>query len=281
MCNMNVISACRGRKVEETNRAACLPWPEKEYVCNPQGLHEEIADFYQYMKPWETEKNIRSQIVEPVMRIVVNRWPDVVVWYFGSAPLELCPPTSDLDLMMYGEWKGSPLLAVAEQLRTADIALNDSFVVLDKVRVPIVKFTDRQTLVKLEIAFNERVPCDIQKLYQIFMAWYPQLPVLLLIIKQLLTVPELNKTCSGGMSYFILVHLLVSFFHHQGKDIHQKTSIIKGKTKNTKSSKLIYIQNWYNTQLWNKHEYHYEGTSVTRHRRCDLSTKKMKGHQTS
>ena len=277
MCDMNVISACRGRKVEETSRAACLPWPEKEYVRNPQGLHEEIANFYQYMKPWESEKNIRSQILEPVTRIVVNRWPDVVVWYFGSASLELCLPTSDLDLMMYEEWKGSPLFAVAEELRNGDIALDDSFVVLDRIRVPIVKFTDRQTLVKVEITFNGRVACDIQKLYQIFMAWYPQLLVLLLIIKQLLTVPELNKKNSGGMSSFILVHLLVSFFHCQGKGIHQKTSIIKGKTKNTKSSQLIYrtgITLNFGTSM-------NEGTSVTRHRRWDLSTKKTKGHQTS
>ena len=108
--------------------------------------------------------------------------------------------------------------------------------------IPIVKFTDRQTLVKVEIAFNERVACDIQKLYQIFMAWYPQLPVLLLIIKQLLTVQELNKTYPGGMSSFILIHLLVSFFQNH---LHPYPT-----------------------------EYHYEGTSVTRHRRCDLSTKK-------
>ena len=53
---------------------------------------------------------------------------------------------------------------------------------------------------------------------------------------------------------------------------------MKEKTKNTKSSQLIYRTGIYSTQVWDKHEYHDKGTSVTRHR-CDWITKK--GHKTS
>ena len=49
-------------------------------------------------------------------------------------------------------------------------------------------------------------------------------------------------------------------------------NIIKKWTNNTRNSQLTYIQDWYDIELWDKHEYHYEGTNITRHK-CELSTK--------
>ena len=80
------------------------------------------------------------------------------------------------------------MFAVAEELRNTHIAVDDSVTVHDKAVVPIIKFTDKRTQVKVvEVSFNEKVACLIQESYQTFIKRYPQLPVLLLIIKQLLT----------------------------------------------------------------------------------------------
>ena len=49
-------------------------------------------------------------------------------------------------------------------------------------------------------------------------------------------------------------------------------NIIMEPIKNAKKGPA-YIKDFYNTQLYARYEYHYEETSVTRHRMCELCTK--------
>ena len=211
----------RRKRLSGVNTATCIPWRKKEYTCNPQGLHKEILDFYEYIKPRKSEELMRMEVVERVRRIVVKKWPNVTVQAFGSVPLDLYVPTSDVDIMLLGEWQKPPLFSFEEEFRKANIASEDSLLVLDKAPVPIIKFTDRETEVKVDIAFNQMHGIRCVELVSEFKTQYPQLPILLLVIKQFLTQRQLNEVFYGGINSYSLVLMLVSFFqHHPRRDVN-------------------------------------------------------------
>lgn len=46
------------------------PWRTKEYTCDPPGLHEEVCDFYEYMKPRPSEIQMRGEVILRTMSII-------------------------------------------------------------------------------------------------------------------------------------------------------------------------------------------------------------------
>ena len=73
---------------------------------------------------------------------------------FGSVMTGLFLPTSDIDLVVIGHWDKPPIFTLEEELKKADIAVKDTINPIDKTTVPIIKFTDKQTEVKVDICFN-------------------------------------------------------------------------------------------------------------------------------
>lgn len=214
------------RRLSGENTATCTPWRKKAYSCNAQGLHEEIKDFYEYMKPRQSDKIMRMAVVERVRRIIVKKWPDVTVEAFGSFPTELYLPTSDIDIMVFGSWTKLPLFSFEEEFRREDIACEDSLLVLDKAPVPIIKFIDKETEVKVDIAFNQEHGIRCVRLINDYKSSYPQLPMLLLVIKQFLTQRQLNEVFYGGINSYSLVLMLVSFFQrHPRSDVTKSANL--------------------------------------------------------
>ena len=81
------------------------PWKTKEYTRDIIGLHEEINDFYSFVKPRPQEILFRHEVVDRVRNIVLQVWPGAKVQLFGSVKTELFLPTSDIDIVVYGEWQ--------------------------------------------------------------------------------------------------------------------------------------------------------------------------------
>ena len=44
-------------------------------------LHEEIIDFYDFLKPTREEHEMRSHVIKSVRDVVVDMWPKVKVKY--------------------------------------------------------------------------------------------------------------------------------------------------------------------------------------------------------
>ena len=131
------------------------PWRRRHYYApHVLGLHEEILDFYEYIKPYEEEEFMRNQVVERIRAVVHRLWPEAKVEIFGSFATKLYLPTSDIDLMIMGKWESPPLHTLKSELVSADVADADSVTVLDKASVPIVKVVDRETGVRVDISFN-------------------------------------------------------------------------------------------------------------------------------
>lgn len=131
------------------------PWVKQIYTNPPVlALHEEINDFYEFIKPIEEEEFMRNRVVSRIEEIVLRLWPNAKVEIFGSFATKLYLPTSDIDLMIMGKWDTMPLHTLKNELIKADVANEDDIKVLDKASVPIVKVIDKETEVRVDISFN-------------------------------------------------------------------------------------------------------------------------------
>jgi DNA polymerase sigma len=189
----------------------CTPWRTKEYNCDPVGLHEEIEDFFKYMTPRPSEFRMRLEVADRISQILRRKWPQADVHMFGSVMTGLFLPTSDIDLVVIGHWDKTPIFTLEEELKKADIAVKDTINPIDKTTVPVIKFTDKQTEVKVDICFNRVSGMDGVKIIVDFMNQFPILPKLVLVLKQFLAQRNLHEVFHGGISSYALVLLVVSF----------------------------------------------------------------------
>lgn len=189
-------------------------WKLREYEFNSVGLHEEILDFCKYISPRPSEEAMRNEVVQRVRSVIQNKWPEAKVEVFGSFNTGLYLPTSDIDIVVLGSWPVLPLFCVECELRKAEIIVPGSLMVLDKTSVPIVKFTDKWTEVKVDISFNMQTGLLSAKKIKTFLKQYPLLDKLVMIIKQFLYQRNLNEVYTGGIGSYSLILLIVSFLQH-------------------------------------------------------------------
>lgn len=78
-------------------------------------------------------------------------------------------------------------------------------------QVPIVKFTDRISDVKVDISFNMSNGVRSAELIKEFCLQFPVLPKLVLVLKQFLLQRDLNEVFYGGISSYSLILMCISF----------------------------------------------------------------------
>jgi DNA polymerase sigma len=79
------------------------PWITKQSL-NSQGLlklHYEIFEFYEYIKPGETETNRMTETYFLFKEMIEKKWPTWNVKLFGSFPIDLHLKDSDIDLVVF------------------------------------------------------------------------------------------------------------------------------------------------------------------------------------
>ncbi|TRY90875.1 hypothetical protein DNTS_021951 [Danionella cerebrum] len=199
---------------------ACTPWKSENYADGIVGLHEEIKDFYDYISPRPEEEQMRREVVDRIQRVIKDLWPNAEVQVFGSFSTGLYLPTSDIDLVVFGNWETLPLWTLEEALRQRKVADENSIKVLDKATVPIIKLTDSYTEVKVDISFNVQNGVKAANLIKDFKRQYPVLPYLVLVLKQFLLQRELNEVFTGGIGSYSLFLMAVSFLQmHFREDV--------------------------------------------------------------
>lgn len=62
-------------------------------------MHEEIEDFFEYIRPTEVEEGVRWHVVRRIEKVVRQMWPQAECAVFGSFYTGLYMPTSDVDLV--------------------------------------------------------------------------------------------------------------------------------------------------------------------------------------
>ncbi|XP_029445870.1 terminal nucleotidyltransferase 4A isoform X2 [Rhinatrema bivittatum] len=190
---------------------AGTPWKSSSYSAGIQGLHEEIHDFYKFMSPRPEEAAMRREVVKRIETVIKDLWPTADVQIFGSFSTGLYLPTSDIDLVVFGKWERPPLQQLEQALRKRNVAEPCSIKVLDKATVPIIKLTDQETEVKVDISFNVETGVKAARFIKDYMKKYSLLPFLILVLKQFLLQRDLNEVFTGGISSYSLILMAISF----------------------------------------------------------------------
>lgn len=116
-----------------------------------------------------------------------------------------------LDLVVIGRWEKLPLRSLESELISCGIAEPNSVRVLDKASVPIIKLTDCESQVKVDISFNMQSGVEAAKLIKSYKRKYPVLEKLVLVLKQFLLQRDLNEVFTGGISSYSLILMCISF----------------------------------------------------------------------
>nr|XP_014294346.1 non-canonical poly(A) RNA polymerase PAPD5-like isoform X1 [Halyomorpha halys] len=205
------------------NYGGC-PWrpPNKLYDSRPiVALHEEINDFYDYMSPTPEEHAMRKAVVKNLEAVILEMWPSARVDVFGSFRTGLYLPTSDIDLVVIGDWTETPLRTLEDGLLQRGVCDKDNIKVLDRATVPIVKLTEKSSGVKIDISFNMNNGLRSAELIKEFKSKFPALGKLVLILKQFLLQRDLNEVFHGGISSYSLILMTVSFLQlHPRPDVN-------------------------------------------------------------
>ncbi|KAM6935348.1 terminal nucleotidyltransferase 4A-like [Lycodopsis pacificus] len=198
---------CNGHHVD----SSCSLWKTRRYSPGINGLHEEIVDFFNFMSPRPEEEAMRRAVVNRIESVIKDMWPTARVEIFGSFSTGLYLPSSDIDLVVFGEWDHPPLQELEQALRKHNVAGPYPIKVLDKATVPIIKLTDHETAVKVDISFNVETAVKAAQLIKSYLKKYTVLPPLIFVLKQFLLQRDLNEVFTGGISSYSLILMAVSF----------------------------------------------------------------------
>lgn len=182
-------------------------------------LHKEIVDFYNHVKPRDYEIRVRSELVERLRAKVRRTWPDVDILAFGSFKSGLFLPTADMDLVFCSQTyrRGGPAQYLAPRilhrfrgwLNSNRIPLEDVEVV-SKAKVPLVKYVDRETGIKVDISFENMSGVEAIDTFTRWKQEFPAMPILATLVKQFLAMRGLNEPVNGGLGGFSVIALVVS-----------------------------------------------------------------------
>ncbi|XP_056142956.1 terminal nucleotidyltransferase 4A-like [Lampris incognitus] len=208
--------------------SSCSLWKSRRYSPGVNGLHEEILDFFNFMSPRPEEESMRRDVVNRIEGVIKELWPTAQVEIFGSFSTGLYLPTSDIDLVVFGKWDHSPLKELEQALRKHNVAGPYPIKVLDKATVPIIKLTDQETKVKVDISFNMETAVRASQRIKSYLKSYSVLPPLIFVLKQFLLQRDLNEVFTGGISSYSLILMAISFLQLHPRIDTQRANINLG-----------------------------------------------------
>jgi non-canonical poly(A) RNA polymerase PAPD5/7 len=182
-------------------------------------------DFYCYVKPRDFEQFIRTKVVEELRaKVRQNFAKDADIRTFGSFPAGLYLPTADMDLVCVSDeyMKGgrprfgtkSAIHKFAAFLDRQNLALPGSKELILGAKVPLVKYVDRLTGLKIDISFENNTGLVANKTFQNWKHEFPAMPIRVTLIKHLLAMRGLNEPVNGGIGGFSVTCLVVSLLQN-------------------------------------------------------------------
>ncbi len=99
-------------------------------------------------------------------------------------------------------------------IRGSHIAQEGSVEVIASAKVPIIKFVDRITAIKVDVSFENDTGLVANETFSIWKRQYPAVPILVAVIKQFLMMRGLNEVQFGGLGGFSVTCLVVSLLQN-------------------------------------------------------------------
>lgn len=143
---------------------------------------------------------------------------------FGSYMSGLYLPTGDMDLafcsktFMNGGRQSSPsnsqMRRFANFIQSESLAADNKVVTILKAKVPLVKYVDRTTGLKVDVSFENDSGIIAIDTFKAWKAQWPAMPILVTLIKQFLLMRGLNEPANGGIGGFSVICMVVSMLQN-------------------------------------------------------------------
>ncbi|KAJ5313935.1 ribonuclease H-like protein [Penicillium atrosanguineum] len=202
------------------------PWMSNTYPMHPsRKLHCEVLDFFNWVRPHDYEQIVREDLISRLDDAFRQRYGPVSVKPFGSFASGMYLPTADIDLVLlskgfmaggrkqFGERKGQ-IYAFSAYLKSLEIAVPGSIETIAHARVPILKFIDKLTGIRVDLSFDNDSGIIANRTFQEWKRQYPLMPVIVSVIKQFLLLRGLNEVPTGGLGGFSITCLVTSLLQH-------------------------------------------------------------------
>lgn len=216
--------------IEPDWRGSDTPWHTDEVHQNSsmllhEKLHEEIRDFYDYARPRDFEHHMRMDLVNRFQVFVDKVSRGSQVRFFGSFASGIYLPNADMDLVVLSKGFLSTgrshtfstkksLRSFAENLKFSIIPRPGTINPILKAKVPIVKFVDRHTGLRVDVSFDNDTGLVANETYNLWKSRFPAMPVITTMVKHFLAMRGLHEVSSGGLGGFSVTCLVVSLMQH-------------------------------------------------------------------
>ena len=186
-------------------------------------LDREIAQFVQSVCVLDDERQRKVEVLQRVKDALQPLWPTVDVQPFGSFPLDLSLPHSDVDAVLLIDTRRE----VAAELRDVQTVLTcmqhnsmPTFKLIARARVPILRYTDTDRGVKVDLCINATDGVRAVEAMRRYMQQHTEMRSLVLCLKLILRRAGVSEVYSGGVNSYILQLMTVFFLqmYHRAAD---------------------------------------------------------------
>lgn len=167
---------------------------------------------------------MRQDLVDRISAFLHRHFPGGQVHCFGSFASGLYLPTADMDLVflsddflkrgraVYGT--KNMMFKLAAKLEHSRLMKPGTKEVIASARVPIIKFVDKATDIKVDISFEKLDGPTAVNTFKNWKQQFPAMPVIVTVIKQFLSMRGLNEVFTGGLGGFTVTCLVTSLLQH-------------------------------------------------------------------
>ena len=184
-------------------------------------LHKEICDFFDFVKPRPFEEAMRQDLLQRLQQALGAVYPNCAVRSFGSFAAGLYLPNADMDVVVISQTYmdgGLPQIGrnpglmhkLAGVLISKGLAERSSIEVIAKAKVPLIKFLDIRTSLRVDLSCENLNGIVANRTFQEWKAQYPAMPIIVTLIKQFLLMRGMNEVHNGGLGGFSVTCLVTS-----------------------------------------------------------------------
>ena len=179
-------------------------------------FNEEIYEYVNYIIPKNFSLSQRQSTKQRLINIIKKHQPKWQVVLFGSFSQNTSTIFSDLDFaILSNDIDSSRKMDINELIYLMKILKHDGFsrnIRLIRARVPILKATCSLTGINVDISVNRQNGCQAAGLIRNILKKHQILKPSIIILKILLKKNNLNDAHTGGMSSFLLFHLVYFYY---------------------------------------------------------------------
>ena len=203
-------------KEEEEVKPEWMTVETKKIENIDERFNEEIKDYVKYIIPKDFSLSQRHRTMQNLKNIIQKYKPNWRVVLFGSFSQNTSTVFSDLDFaILSDDIDSSRKMDINELIYIMKILRNHGFsrnIKLIRARVPIIKAICSLTGISVDISVNRQNGCEAAGIIRKILKKYKILKPTIIILKILLKKYNLNDAHTGGMSSFLLFHLVYFFF---------------------------------------------------------------------